>query len=104
MWLSSSTRTRRYSPGCHSALECTKVDYCLPLSEIPPLLARVVREEVPAEEEGAYPVPEDMELEHRMALMDEITPENVEKLGHPSSYTCSEREGPLREIQDDEVL
>ena len=91
-------------PGMpQSALECTKVDYCLPLSEIPPLLARVVREEVP-EEEGAYPVPEDMELEHRIASMDETTPDNVEKLGHPSSYTCPECNGPLWEIQDDEVL
>ena len=92
-------------PGMpQSALERTKVDYCLPLSEIPSLLARVVREEVPAEEEGAYPVPEDMELEHRMASMDETTPENVEKLGHPSSYTCPECAGPLWEIQDQEVL
>jgi two-component system, chemotaxis family, protein-glutamate methylesterase/glutaminase len=92
-------------PGMpQSALECTKVDHCLPLPEIPPLLARVVREEMPAEEEGAYPVPEDMELEHRMASTDETTPENVEKLGHPSTFTCPECAGPLWEMQDQEVL
>ncbi len=43
-----------------SALECVEVDYCLPLSEIAPLLSRIVREEGPAEEEGAYPVPDDI--------------------------------------------
>ncbi len=87
-----------------SALERTKVDYCLPLLEIPTLLARVVCDEISAEEEGAYPVPEDMELERKITSMDETTPENVEKLGHPSSYTCPECEGPLWEIQDEEVL
>jgi two-component system, chemotaxis family, protein-glutamate methylesterase/glutaminase len=49
-------------------------------------------------------VPEDMELEHRIASMDETTPENVEKLGHPSPFTRPECEGPLWEIQDQEVL
>ena len=36
--------------------------------------------------------------------MDETTPENVEKLGHPSIFTCPECAGPLWEIQDQEVL
>jgi len=87
-----------------SAIEHVEVDHCLPLSEIAPLLARIVREEVPAEEEGAYPVPDDMELESRMARIDSTTPENVEKLGHPSGFTCPECEGPLWEIRDREVL
>lgn len=87
-----------------SALEHVEVDHRLPLSEIAPLLARVVREEIPAEEEGAYPVPDDMELENRMARIDSTTPENVEKLGHPSGFTCPECEGPLWEIRDKEVL
>ena len=87
-----------------SALEHVKVDHCLPLPEIAPLLARVVREEVPEEEEGAYPVPDDMELEDRMTRVDPRTPENVEKLGHPSGFTCPECEGPLWEIRDEKVL
>jgi len=44
-----------------SALEYADVDHCLPLGEIAPLLAQLARE--PAGEEGAYPVPNDMELE-----------------------------------------
>jgi two-component system, chemotaxis family, protein-glutamate methylesterase/glutaminase len=87
-----------------SALEHVKVDHCLPLSKIPPLLARVVHEEIPAEEEGAYPVPDDMEMEDRMTRVDSRTPENVEKLGHPSGFTCPECEGPLWEMRDEEVL
>jgi two-component system chemotaxis response regulator CheB len=87
-----------------SALECVKVDHRPPLSEIAPLLARIVREEFPAEEEGAYPVPDDMELENRMARVDPDTPENVEKLGHPSGFTCPECDGPLWELRDKEVL
>jgi two-component system, chemotaxis family, protein-glutamate methylesterase/glutaminase len=92
-------------PGMpQSALERTKVDYCLPLSEIPPLLEHIVCEEVTVKGEGAYTVPEDMDLEHRIASMDETTPENVEKLGHLSPFTRPECEGPLWEIQDQEVL
>lgn len=87
-----------------SALEHVEVNHCLPLPEIAPLLARVVREEIPAEEEGAYLVAEDMELEGRMARVGPHTPQNVEKLGHPSGYTCPECDGPLWEIRDKEVL
>jgi two-component system chemotaxis response regulator CheB len=87
-----------------SALEHVKVDHCLPLSEIPPLLARVVYEEIPAVEKGAYPVPDDMELEDRMTRIDQTTPANVEKLGHPSGFTCPECEGPLWEMRDEDVL
>lgn len=87
-----------------SALEHVKVDHRLPLSEIASLLARLVREEFPVEEEGAYPVPDDMELENSMAKVDPDTPKSVEKLGHPSGFTCPECDGPLWEIRDKEVL
>jgi two-component system chemotaxis response regulator CheB len=86
-----------------SVLEHVNVDYCLPLSDIAPLLARTVHEEVLVEE-GAYPVPDDMELEDRIARLDPATPENVEKLGHPSGFTCPECEGPLWELRDKEIL
>ena len=42
-----------------------------------------VREEVPVEE-GAYPVPDAMELEDRLARIALTTTENFERLGHPS--------------------
>jgi two-component system chemotaxis response regulator CheB len=33
-----------------------------------------------------------------------MTPENTEKLGHPSGFTCPECEGPLWEMRDEDVL
>jgi two-component system chemotaxis response regulator CheB len=86
-----------------SALAHVKVDHCLPLSDIAPLLARIVHEEVSAEE-GAYRVTKDMELEDKMARLDPATPGNVGKLGQPSAFTCPECDGPLWEIRDEELL
>ncbi len=87
-----------------SALDHGKVDYCLPVSDIALLLGRVAYEEVPAEKEGAYPVPDDTELEDRMARLNPDTPESVPKLGTPSAFTCPECAGPLWEIDDKEIL
>jgi two-component system, chemotaxis family, protein-glutamate methylesterase/glutaminase len=92
-----------FSGMARSALEHVNVDHCLPLSGIAPLLARIVQEKVIVEE-GAYPVPDDMELEDGMARLDTATPENVAKLGQPSAFTCPECDGPLWEIRDEEVL
>ena len=50
-----------------SALRYVDVDHCLPLSEIPALLSKVVREQV---EEGARTVPSEMEAEVRSAELD----------------------------------
>jgi two-component system chemotaxis response regulator CheB len=49
-------------------------------------------------------VPDDIELEDRIARLDPATPENVERLGTPSGFTCPECEGPLWEIQDKKIL
>ena len=90
-------------PGMpESALRYAGVDYCLPLNEIPPLLARVAREE--AEEEGAYPVPDDMELESRIAGLDPTAVDSGERPGEISGYTCPECSGPLFEIQDGKLI
>ena len=65
-------------------LEHAEGGYRLPLSNIAPLLARIVCGEAPVEEKGAYPMPDDLELEDRMARIGQVAPENVEKLGHPT--------------------
>jgi two-component system chemotaxis response regulator CheB len=78
------------------------VDHCLPLDEIAPLLARVTREE--AKEEGAYPVPDNMELESKIAGLDPTTIDSGERPGELSGYTCPECSGPLFEIQDGELI
>src|ERR1051325_9153043 len=47
-----------------NALAHVKVDYCLPLAEIAPLLVRLTSE---TEEEGVYPVPKEVEIEVNIA-------------------------------------
>lgn len=85
-----------------NALEYVDVDYCPPLSEMPALLARLVYE--PAEEEAAYPVPKDMELESKLAASDLRTMKNEERPGVLSAFTCPECKGPLWELHEGELI
>lgn len=85
-----------------SALEYVDVDHCLPLGGIAPLLARVVREE--AKEEGGYPVPDEMELESKLAGLDPSTVDGDQRPGKLSGFTCPECSGPLYEIQDGHLI
>lgn len=88
-----------------SAVENTKVDYVLPLAEIAPLLVRLAREE--ADEEGAYPVPDDLKTEGRIAeqeMNSEQMIASVEKLGRTSVFTCPDCHGTLWELHDGELL
>jgi two-component system chemotaxis response regulator CheB len=74
-----------------SVMHDIKVDYSLPIIEIGLLLARLSRERI--EEEGQYPVSEDVELEVRIAQQAKESSEliaSVEKLGKISKLTCPE--------------
>lgn len=86
-------------PGMpQSACENVKVDYCVPLPEIGPLLVRLVRE--PVQEGGERPVPEELDEEVRIVAM-ETNPLNTdEQVGKPSAFSCPECGGVLWEIQD----
>lgn len=75
---------------CRSALEHVDVDLCLPLSKIAPQSACIVRKEIPADEQGVYGVPD--EIEKEMTRLDPPTPDNVPKLGHPSVFACPKRD------------
>ena len=88
-----------------SVMQQIKVDYSVPLREIAPLLARLSRQT--AEEEGSYPVPENVEIETRIAQQEMEAEEliaSVEKLGKISRLTCPDCHGALWEINDDEML
>lgn len=89
-----------------SALEHADVDHCLPLTKIAPLLARLAREEVLAEEEGAQlTVPEDMEFESKVAGLDPAGAVGSDyQIGELSQFTCPDCTGPLYEIQDGNML
>src|SRR5829696_8916114 len=81
-----------------------KVDYSLPLREVAPLLSEISRQTV---EEGRYPVPDQIEIESRIAeqkMESEELIASVEKLGRVSRLTCPDCHGALWEINDQEIL
>ena len=85
-------------------MRSVKVDYCVRLSEVAPLLVRLSRE--PAAE-GVYAVDEDLETENRIAEQ-ELDPDDllkaVDKIGKLSAITCPECGGSLWEMQDGGLL
>ena len=90
-------------PGMpESALAYVSVDHCAPLEKIPPLLARLSHE--PAHEEGAYPVPDEMDLESKIAGLDPTALDSDQRPGEISHFTCPDCAGPLYEIQQDDLL
>ena len=84
------------------ALEHVDVDYKLPVSEIGPLITRLAYE--PLDKEGAYHVPEEMEIEMRIAEMNMHALNNGEHAGNPSIFSCPECGGVLWEIRDGELV
>jgi CheB methylesterase len=74
-----------------SALEYVGADHCLPMEKIAPLLVRLSGE--PAKEEGVYPVPDDLELESRIAGLDPTAIDSDERPGELSRFTCPECSG-----------
>ena len=85
-----------------SALRSVEVDHCVKLAAMPQLLARLVDE--PATDEGAYPVPEEMEIEFKINEEGRSDMEDLQKIGKPSTFTCPECHGALYEMREDEVL
>jgi two-component system, chemotaxis family, protein-glutamate methylesterase/glutaminase len=85
-----------------SAIQNVEVDHVKPLSQIGSLLAYLAH--TPAEEEGAYPVPEEMSIEVESSQSAHIGIETMNKLGTPSYYSCPECHGTLWELGDDNFL
>lgn len=75
-----------------SAAENVKIDYCLPLSEIGPLLVRLASD--PFDEEDLGPA-EKLEIENRIALDDPRALTQLERLGELTSLTCPDCHGSL---------
>ncbi|MDQ3704186.1 MAG: chemotaxis protein CheB [Chloroflexota bacterium] len=84
-----------------SVMQNCKVDYVLPLSDIPALLAKLAA--TPAEEEGAYPLTDKLDLEVQIVEGLDSHPEVLDRLGTPSYFTCPECHGTLWEMRDDNL-
>lgn len=84
-----------------SAASNVAIDYCLPLSEIGPLLVRLAND--PFEEESAPPS-EKLEIENRIALDDPRALTQLERLGELTSLTCPDCHGSLRRLTEDKFI
>jgi two-component system chemotaxis response regulator CheB len=85
-----------------SAMNNVALDYCLPVAEIPPLLARLARES--AADPVDYPVPPRLQLEAQMADYQPAPLAQESVPGIPSVYACPECHGVLWEIEDGSLL
>jgi len=88
-----------------SVMQNMKVDHSVSLREIAPLLSRLSRE--PAGQERRYPVPDEVDIESRIAKQEMEAGEliaSVEKLGKVSKLTCPDCHGALWEINDESML
>ena len=88
-----------------SVLHDVKVDHTVPLCEIAPLLNRLARET--ADDEGRYPVSDEIEIESRIAAQQMDSEEliaSVERIGRISKLTCPDCHGALWEIHDEDLL
>jgi two-component system chemotaxis response regulator CheB len=82
-----------------SALANVRVDYKLPVREIPSLLDTLVRERVPEAAGAGLGKTPDLDVE-----ADPEKVQHMEKLGQPSAYACPECSGVLWEVDDKDLL
>ena len=79
-----------------NAVTHVKVDYCLPLEEIAPLLVRLTTEAA----EGDYQVPKEVEIEVNISKEQNAIDAGVLQLGEPSNYACPECHGVLLQMKE----
>jgi two-component system chemotaxis response regulator CheB len=81
-----------------NAMQKVQVDYCLPLADIPPTLARLAHEPV---KKAAPVVPPEVVIETEIA---EGQVDKVGKISTPSVFSCPECGGVLGEIREGSLL
>jgi two-component system chemotaxis response regulator CheB len=85
-----------------SAAEQVEIDYCLPVAEIPGVLARLAEEDVPEEGGGSLSPEDEQILANPEPTMQAA--ELNEGPGAPSVYTCPECSGTLWEVEDGKLV
>jgi two-component system chemotaxis response regulator CheB len=81
-----------------SAMNHVRIDYVLPLSEIPALLVRLTAEEMPAV--AAAPVPASVEVEVKIAKEAPPLDAGLEGISEPSTFACPECHGVLMKLKE----
>jgi two-component system chemotaxis response regulator CheB len=84
-----------------SAMRHVKIDHCVPLAGIAPLLVSLVNKEVMEKE---ISIPEGLKTEVAIANEAQSIEAAVGKLGKPSIYTCPECGGVLLDISSGELI
>ncbi|HKS27161.1 MAG TPA: chemotaxis protein CheB [Pyrinomonadaceae bacterium] len=82
-----------------NAVKHVEVDHIISLKEIAPLLVRLTNEPA-TDEEGVYPVSEEMETEVKIAREDNALESGIERWGEPSLYACPECHGVLLQLKE----
>jgi two-component system chemotaxis response regulator CheB len=83
-----------------SALRHVDVDYCVPVSEMGALLARLAAEPAAKTPE----IPMDIRLETAIAAQELSSMDTEDYLGKPAPFTCPECHGSLWEITDGSIV
>jgi two-component system chemotaxis response regulator CheB len=91
-----------FSSMPQSAIAHVEVDHVIPLAGMGPLLVQVVHEQ--AAGQGSFPIPEEMEMETKLAAMDMRDEQDGERVGIPSVFSCPECGGVLWEVHDGNLL
>src|SRR4051794_14038469 len=81
-----------------SALRQVRVDHCVPVAEIAPLLAAAVTE---SRGRGEFAVPDDTRIEVDIAKERHPLDAGLEAIAEPSSYACPECHGVLLRLKAD---
>jgi two-component system, chemotaxis family, protein-glutamate methylesterase/glutaminase len=76
-----------------NAIKHVEIDHIIPVKEIGPMLVHLV--DTPIEEEVKRPVPEEMEIEVKIAKDEKALESGILKWGEPSLYSCPECHGVL---------
>ena len=79
-----------------TALNNVDVDHCLPINEIGRLLVTLTQQSI--DEQGGSPVSDELEIETRIDLGEDVAELDVKQLGNVSEFTCGECHGSLVEI------
>jgi two-component system, chemotaxis family, protein-glutamate methylesterase/glutaminase len=85
-----------------NALQHVEVDFELSVANIATKLMDLARE--PADESAAYPISEELEIEHKIANESTALRAGALKLGEFSPFTCPECHGTLMQIKDGSLV